>query len=88
MSKPKKKFGQTTVGKLLKASIGLINPTLGSIIQGDMSVDQVVTSIKNSDAPAADKVRAQEMVLDAYQAEVEDRASARQREIAALNASF
>ena len=81
MSKPKKKFGQTTVGKLLKASIGLINPTLGSIIQGDMSVDQVVTSIKNSDAPAADKVRAQEMVLDAYQAEVEDRASARQREI-------
>ena len=86
MSKSKKKFGQTTVGKLLKASIGLINPTLGSIIQGDMSVEQVVSSIKNSDAPAEDKVRAQEMVLEAYQAEVEDRASARQREIAALNA--
>jgi len=38
MSKPKKKFGQTTVGKLLKASIGLINPTLGSIIQGELEL--------------------------------------------------
>ena len=84
MSKPRKKFGQTTVGKLLKASVGLINPTLGSLIQGDMSVEQVVSSIKNSDAPAEDKIRAQEMVLEAYEAEVADRASARQREMAAL----
>ena len=84
MSKPRKKFGQTTVGKLLKASVGLINPTLGSLIQGDMSVEQVVSSIKNSDAPAEDKIRAQEKVLEAYEAEVADRASARQREMAAL----
>ena len=84
MSKPRKKFGQTTVGKLLKASVGLINPTLGSLIQGDMSVEQVVSSIKNSDEPAEDKIRAQEMVLEAYEAEVADRASARQREMAAL----
>ena len=84
MSKPRKKFVQTTVGKLLKASVGLINPTLGSLIQGDMSVEQVVSSIKNSDAPAEDKIRAQEMVLEAYEAEVADRASARQREMAAL----
>ena len=84
MSKPRKKFGHTTVGKLLKASVGLINPTLGSLIQGDMSVEQVVSSIKNSDAPAEDKIRAQEMVLEAYEAEVADRASARQREMAAL----
>ena len=86
MSKPKKKFGQTTVGRLLKASVGLINPTLGRLIQGDMSVEQVVSSIKNSDAPAEDKIRAQEMVLEAYEAEVADRASARQREMAALAA--
>ena len=86
MSKPKKKFGQSTVGRLLKASVGLINPTLGSLIQGDMSVEQVVSSIKNSDAPAEDKIRAQEMVLEAYEAEVADRASARQREMAALAA--
>ena len=64
MSKPKKKFGQTTVGKLLKGAVGLINPTLGSLIQGEMSVEQVVSSIKNSDVPPEDKIKAQEMVLD------------------------
>lgn len=84
MGKAKKKFGQTTVGRILKASVGLINPTLGKLIQGDMSVEQVVSSIKNSDAPPEDKIRAQEMVLEAYEAEVADRASARQREMAAL----
>ena len=52
MSKPKKKFGQTTVGKLLKGAVGLINPTLGSLIQGEMSVEQVVSSI-NFGQPAS-----------------------------------
>lgn len=86
MSKPKKKFGQTTVGKLLKGAVGLINPTLGSLMQGNMSVEDVVASIKNSDVPPEDKIRAQEMVLEAYEAEVVDRASARQREMAAITA--
>ena len=48
MSKPKKKFGQTTVGRLLKASVGLINPALGSLIQGNMSIEQVISSIKKN----------------------------------------
>ena len=84
MSKPKKKFGQTTVGRLLKASVGLINPTLGNLIQGNMSIEQVISSIKDSNAPLEDKIRAQEMILEAYEAEVADRASARQREMTAL----
>jgi len=82
--KKKKKFGQTTVGKILKASVGLINPTLGNIINGNMGIADVIASIKNADAPAEDKIKAQEMVLEAYEAEVADRASARQREMAAL----
>lgn len=82
----KKKFGQTTVGRLLKGAIGLINPTLGSLIQGEMSVEEVITSIKESDAPIEDKIKAQELILEAYEAEVADRASARQREIAAIQA--
>lgn len=84
MSNKKKKFGQTTVGKLLKGAVGLINPTLGSLIQGNMSVEEVITSIKESDAPIEDKIKAQELILEAYEAEVADRASARQREIAAI----
>ena len=84
MSKQKKKFGQTTVGKLIKASVGLINPTLGSLINGNMGVEEVIASIKGSDAPAEDKIKAQELVLEAYEAEVADRASARQREMQAV----
>ena len=86
MAKPKKKFGQTTVGRLLKASVGLINPTLGNLIQGNMSIEQVISSIKDSDAPLDDKIRAQELILEAYESEVADRASARQREMTALTA--
>tara|TARA_B000000532_G_scaffold230510_1_gene211727 strand:- start:241 stop:729 length:489 start_codon:yes stop_codon:yes gene_type:complete len=84
MRKPKKKFGQTTVGKLLKASVGLINPTLGNLVQGNMSIEQVISSIKDSDAPLDDKIRAQELILEAYESEVADRASAREREMTAL----
>jgi hypothetical protein len=84
--KPKKKFGQTTVGKILKASVGLINPVLGSLINGNMEIEEVISSIKTSNVPAEDKIRAQEMILEAYEAEVADRASARQREMTALAA--
>tara|TARA_B110000046_G_C12959442_1_gene383814 strand:+ start:549 stop:1043 length:495 start_codon:yes stop_codon:yes gene_type:complete len=84
MSKQKKKFGQTTVGKLIKASVGLINPTLGSLINGTMGIEDVIASIKNSDEPAEDKVKAQELILEAYESEVADRASARQREMQAM----
>jgi len=80
----KKKFGQTTVGKLIKASVGLINPTLGSLISGTMGIEDVIASIKNSDEPAEDKVKAQELILEAYESEVADRASARQREMQAM----
>ena len=80
----KKKFGQTTVGKILKASVGLINPTLGNLIQGNMNIEQVIESIKTSNAPTEDKIKAQELILEAYEAEVADRASARQREMAAV----
>ena len=84
MKKTKKKFGQTTVGKLLKGAVGLINPTLGNLIQGEMSVEQVFSSIQKAEVPLQDKIRAQEMILEAYEAEVADRASARQREMAAV----
>ena len=34
MSKPKKKFAETTVGKLLFGAASLVNPTLGNLISG------------------------------------------------------
>jgi len=34
---PKKKFKDTTVGKLLFGAASVINPTLGNVLQGVMS---------------------------------------------------
>ena len=51
-----------------------------------MGIEEVISAIKSSDAPQEDKIRAQELILEAYEAEVADRASARQREMAAIAA--
>ena len=80
MNKDKKKFGQTTVGKILKGAVTLINPTLGSLVSNGGTVEEVISAITNSEAPLEDKLRAKEMILEAYEAEVQDRVAARQRE--------
>lgn len=78
--KSKKKFGETTVGKILKTTAGLINPTLGMIVEGGSSVEDILSSIKGADAPQEDKVAVQELILETYEAEVSDRIAARNRE--------
>lgn len=78
--KTKKKFGQTTVGKILKGAVGLINPVLGDVVNGKAGVEEVLSSIKAAPVSAEDKARAQELVLEAYEAEVNDRIAARSRE--------
>ena len=78
--KNRKRFGQTTVGKILGGALGLVNPALGGLVTGTSDVEDLIQQIKDSNVPAEDKIRAQEMVLEAYEAEVQDRVSARQRE--------
>ena len=80
MSRKKKKFGQTTVGRILGGALGLVNPALGGLVTGTNNVEDLIQQIKDSNVPADDKIRAQEMVLEAYEAEVEDRVAARNRE--------
>ena len=80
MTRKKKRFADTTVGKILRGAVGLINPTLGSVLEGAASVEDVIAGIKEADATPEEKIRAQELVLEAYQAEVADRVAARQRE--------
>ena len=80
MSRKKKKFRDTTVGKILGGALGLINPSLGGLVTGSNTVEDLIQQIKDSGIPTEDKIRAQEMVLEAYEAEVSDRVSARQRE--------
>ena len=78
--KTKKKFKDTVTGKILGGALGLINPTLGGVFNGTATISDVITNIKASDATPEDKVRAQEYVLKAYEAEVDDRIAARNRE--------
>ena len=82
MKKKKKPFGQTTVGKILKGAVGLVNPTLGELVNGESEIEDVIASIKEADVPVEDKIRAQELILEAYEAEVADRVAARNREAA------
>ena len=41
----KKKFKDTTVGKMLLGAAGLINPTLGSVLQGVTSPKEAIAEI-------------------------------------------
>ena len=78
----KKKFGQTAVGKILKGALSVINPTLGSVLEGAVSVEDAIAGIGEAKATPEEKLRAKELVLEAYEAEVSDRIAARQREMA------
>ena len=78
--KKRKKFGQTTVGKILKGAVSLINPTLGSVLEGATTVEDAIAGIGAADVTPEDKIRAKELIIEAYEAEVNDRIAARNRE--------
>ena len=80
MARKKKKFGTTTVGKILGGALSLINPALGGLITGGNTIEEILQAVKDTQIPIEDKIKAQEMILEAYEAEVTDRVSARQRE--------
>ena len=76
----KKKFKDTTVGKILRGAVGIINPTLGNVLDGALSVEDAIKGITEADASPEDKIRAKELIIEAYEAEVSDRIAARNRE--------
>ena len=76
----KKKFGQTTVGKILGGAVSLINPTIGDLITGQTDIPSALEALKNANVPIEDKIRVRELLIEAYEAEVEDRIAARNRE--------
>ncbi len=76
----KKKFKDTTFGKILRGAVGIINPTLGNVLDGALSPEDAIQQITAADVPPEDKIRAKELILEAYEAEVTDRVAARNRE--------
>ena len=84
--KNKKKFKDTLVGSSLIAAAGLINPTLGGVLKGALSVGDAIKMVGESDVTPEEKLGLQEFILKQHEAEVADRTSAREREAKVLAA--
>ena len=67
----KKKFKDTTVGQLLFGAASVINPTLGSVLQGVTSPKEAIEAITKSDAPADDKVKLQQIIFEQQNKEIQ-----------------
>ena len=71
MSKPKKKFAETTVGKLLFGAASMANPTVGNILKGVTSPKEAIAAIGKSDASADEKIKLQQLIYEQQNKEME-----------------
>jgi len=71
MSKPKKKFAETTVGKLLFGAASLVNPTLGNLISGASTPAEAIAAIGKSDVSSEDKIKLQQLIFEQQNKEME-----------------
>ena len=71
MSKDKKKFKDTTVGKLLLGAAGVINPALSNVLQGVMSPKEAIAEITKSDISNEDKIKLQQLIYEQQNKEIE-----------------
>ncbi len=71
MSKPKKKFAETTVGKLLFGAASLINPTLGNLISGASTPAEAIAAIGKSDVSSEEKIKLQQLIFEQQNKEME-----------------
>ena len=71
MSKPKKKFAESTVGKLLFGAASIVNPTLGNVLKGVTSPGEAIAAIGKSDVSSDDKIKLQQLIYDQQNKEME-----------------
>ena len=83
MSRRRKKFKNTAVGKILIGAVKIANPTLGQVLDGAGNVGQALDAIKASSLPPEKKLEFEKLI---FEAEVMDRDSARKAEIERLKA--
>ena len=67
----KKKFKDSTVGKMLLGAAGLINPALGSVLQGITSPQDAIAEITKADISQDDKIKLQQLIYDQQNKELE-----------------
>ena len=67
----KKKFKETTVGKLLFGAASMINPTLGKVLSGVSSPQDALAEIGKSKISNEDKIKLQQLIYDQQNKEIE-----------------
>tara|TARA_R100001440_G_scaffold25895_2_gene42099 strand:+ start:795 stop:1253 length:459 start_codon:yes stop_codon:yes gene_type:complete len=67
----KKKFKDTTVGKLLFGAATVINPTLGNVLQGVTSPKQAIAEIGKAKISTSDKIKLQQLIYEQQNKEME-----------------
>ena len=65
-----KKFKDTTVGKLLLGAAGMINPTLGNLLEGVTSPKEAIAEITKSDVSNEDKIKLQQLIYEQQNKEI------------------
>ena len=68
---PKKKFKDSTVGKLLLGAASVINPALGNVLSGVTSPKDAIAEITKADIPAEEKIKLQQLIFDQQNKEIE-----------------
>ena len=68
----KKKFKDTTVGKLLLGAAKVINPALGNVLEGVISPGEAIKEITKSDISIEDKIKLQQLIHDQQNKEIEE----------------
>ena len=67
----KKKFKDTTVGKLLFGAASVINPTLGNVLSGVSSPQEALAEIGKSKISNEDKIKLQQLIYEQQNKEIE-----------------
>ena len=68
----KKKFKETTVGKLLFGAASVINPTLGNVLNGVSSPKEAIAEITKAKIPTEDKIKLQTLIYEQQNKEMEE----------------
>jgi hypothetical protein len=67
----KKKFKDTTVGKLLFGAASMINPTLGNVLNGVSTPQEALAEIGKSKISNEDKIKLQQLIYEQQNKEIE-----------------
>ena len=67
----KKKFKETTVGKLLFGAASMINPALGKVLSGVTSPQEALAEIGKSKISNDDKIKLQQMIYEQQNKEIQ-----------------